>query len=59
METLALTQVSNASFRLFNPDDTTRVLLQRDEKKNQSDYINASYVKVSNRIYHRFLCEDE
>ncbi|KAK3730664.1 hypothetical protein RRG08_016539, partial [Elysia crispata] len=30
---------------LSNPDDTTRVLLQEDRSKNQSHYINASFVK--------------
>ena len=34
-----------------NPDNSTRVLLQRDHKKNQSDYINASYVKVGKCLY--------
>ncbi|KAK3757750.1 hypothetical protein RRG08_066128, partial [Elysia crispata] len=37
--------VKKNRYKNIIPYDTTRVLLQRDEKKNQSDYINASYVK--------------
>ncbi|KAK3801090.1 hypothetical protein RRG08_066129, partial [Elysia crispata] len=38
--------VKKNRYKNIIPYDTTRVLLQRDEKKNQSDYINASYVKT-------------
>ncbi|KAK3732864.1 hypothetical protein RRG08_056694 [Elysia crispata] len=37
--------VKKNRYKNIIPYNSTRVLLQRDHKKNQSDYINASYVK--------------
>ena len=34
---------------IYCPDDSSRVLLQADRNKGQSDYINASYVQVRGR----------
>ncbi|KAK3778187.1 hypothetical protein RRG08_007558 [Elysia crispata] len=43
--------VKKNRYKNIIPYNSTRVLLQRDHKKNQSDYINASYVKVGKCLY--------